>query len=342
MRVLLTGATGFLGKRVLELLLEDPAVEGVDVVTRTKISHPDLRVRIASHDLSDPTIVGSDLGKHNDVVVHLAGLYDFAASYSQNYLDNVLTAVNLAALMKERRRSSLRVVVASTYAVGFESEKPLDEKSLSHVPSRRSLFPHTKAVAEKVFTDSGLPGAVLRLGVLVGDTVHGRIERITGPYYLLQLAQRFGRVPGAKLVHELPVPLRAGGVLPLVPVDCAARIFVEAALRPPAADGAMPIYEVYNPTSVDQAEFARAAFQRLLPWAKPKPFDRIPEWMVRLQEPLTKVPSAIFAVALRPVPLGNPAFAAAFPTLSVPAFESYQEAFFDGFAEFASGRAHAL
>lgn len=63
MKVLLTGATGFVGQKILTLLLSHPSITTVLALSRRDLStkHPKLRVLITENFLSYPDTVTSEL-----------------------------------------------------------------------------------------------------------------------------------------------------------------------------------------------------------------------------------------------------------------------------------------
>lgn len=226
MKILLTGATGFLGKWVLKLLLDDPSVTEVTVVSRSKSSHPDARVRVIRKDLADPSLLNHVIEPH-DAAIHLAGLYRFGSSFADNYEANVLGTQTLLDAL--RRFAPARILFASTYAVGIGSEH-LANSRLSALPSREHAYAHTKALAERLLESSAIQHGheieIFRLGILVGDSIHGATEKQDGPYGFYRALCNFSRFAPSRL--PLVIPADPNAILPLVAVDEAARVIVQS------------------------------------------------------------------------------------------------------------------
>lgn len=332
MKILLTGGSGFLGKKVLELLLADSRVTQVQVVTRSRKSHPSPRVKILPVDLIEPTTM-SEFSSETQGVIHLAGLYDFDAKYSECYQQNVLSTLNLIQLLRQwNSKHHVPLIDASTYAVGFESKRLLKEEPLQELPSKSIAYAHTKAVAEKAVTDSGLPAAVFRLGILVGDTEQGEIEKIDGPYYFIKLVRAIQNLPGSKMFRwkVIPVPGRPDAILPLVPVDHAARVLVDAALRMAQKEDLSGIYGLYDPLQIMVRDLCDEIFKRYLPGAHPYFLEQIPSAVLRIQQIFTQIPPEVFQFALHPPDLSHTKFLEKFSNLKVPEFKTYMEIFFRG------------
>ena len=340
MKILLTGGTGFLGKHLLRLLVEDQRVERVDVLTRSKTTHPHSKVRVVRADLSEPNSIHA-LPDDSDCVIHLAGLYDFREPFFRNYSENVLGTLNLLSKMRvwnQTRRVPL--LFASSYAVQFGAAEGNAEAPLKQMPAREIPYAHTKAVAERAVSESGVPGAAFRLGILVGALDGAPIEKVDGPYALLQAfasVKKSGLEPAMRYV---PILGRKDVVLPLVPVDAAARVFHTALFDSDIhrEDAGFSIYGTYDPTSISVAEFCETVIPKVLPKAELAYFEKVPKILLAAQEKLTHIPAEVFRFSLEQTPLSNQAFAAKFPACRIPHFSVYVESFLSGFLAFQEGR----
>jgi nucleoside-diphosphate-sugar epimerase len=316
MKCLITGASGFLGKRLLQLLVEDSRVETLHIISRTKKTHPARQVKIHYADLTTPWSDDSFF-EEIDTIVHLAGLYQFGMSFAANYENNVLPTLNLIDTIQRKIRHKIRfskkqiqpqIFFASTYAVGLGSQSAIEEAPLSHLPQIDEPYAYTKALAERALSDSGLSARIFRFGVLVGDTVRGEVEKVDGPYYFLRLFSQL-RQSGVPLPFEyLPMPLDPQGVLPLVPVDCAAHLLHTALFMPPLEFGQQEYFGAFHPESIKMNALCQDAYQIYLNRNPPKMYSSIPAWLMRLQARITGIPSDLFHYTLNPVQLKNPRF----------------------------------
>ena len=332
MKVFITGATGFLGKQMLSLLVNDPRIERVDLVSRKKISHPNTKVRTHQLDLSEPW-TEYDFLQDTDAIIHLAGLYDFREGFSQNYQQNVLPILNLIDRIRELRQNNLPpVLYASTYAVGYGTNQVLKESPLKVLPPIYQPYAYTKAISERALTDSGLKARIFRLGILVGDSQLGEFEKIDGPYYLMRFLEQIKALPFLNHLKKVPLPYSPSGILPLVPVDCAAQIIFESLFLDPLQEGEQKYYGVFHSESVPVEVLGRSIFKEFLPNAEPKPLSReFPIWLQKNQMRVTGIPKEFFNFSFTPVQLENPVFTQTFGSERIPHFNHYKNIFFKGF-----------
>lgn len=341
MKCLITGATGFLGKRVLDLLIDDPEVKEIHIVSRRKLSHPSEKVTTHCGNLIQPweSFGLSEKLPYVDKIIHIAGLYDFNQSYTESYSHNVLPALNLVDFARSmKRKRPPEILYASTYAVA--SGLVLEEEPLTSLPSSSLSYPYTKALAEQILVRSGLPLQVFRLGVLVGDSETGDIEKIDGPYYLMRFLSQLSQTRFSNVVRRLPIPASPETVLPLVPVDAAARVFHKALhFKPDTLHPEPRFYGVYRPESIKVRTLVEAAFEECFPSCKPVFLRglKIHSTLFKLQHKATQIPADAFTFATRSPVLKVDRFRDVFGENAIPHFNEYRDPFFNGFKHLLRG-----
>jgi len=227
-----TGATGFIGRHLVELLLERGGTVHA-LVRKGSLSRldelrdgwgvDDDRVVAVVGDLGAP-FLGVDeattaaLYGRVDHFFHLAALYDMAASSRQLEADNVggtVHAVQLAHAVGARRFHHTSSIAAAGRYPGLFREDMFDEARGLRDPYSRSKH-ESEAV---VRAERHLAWRVYRPGIVVGHSQTGEIDKVDGPYYFFKLLQKLG----AALPSWLPLTGIEGGPLNLVPVDFVAR-----------------------------------------------------------------------------------------------------------------------
>jgi NAD(P)-dependent dehydrogenase (short-subunit alcohol dehydrogenase family) len=268
MAYFVTGATGFIGRHLVERLLQR---EGdIHVLVRPEsIGRLDAlihrwggagRIRPVLGDLSKP-LLGLDpeqvaeLRGQIDHFFHLAAIYDMTASEAQDRLANVegtRHAVALAGVLDAgcfHHVSS--IAVAGEYSGVFREDMFDEGQPLPH-PYHRTKFEAEQIVRQ----EQVVPWRVYRPAIVVGDSRTGEMDKIDGPYYFFKLIQRLG---GA-LPSWLPLIVPQLGNTNIVPVDYVAAAMDHIAHQP-GLDG--QAFHLVSPRPQRAAEvvnaFARVA-----------------------------------------------------------------------------------
>jgi NAD(P)-dependent dehydrogenase (short-subunit alcohol dehydrogenase family) len=222
-----TGATGFIGRHLVEKLLEREGDIHV-LVREASLDRLDElmdrwgggdRVKPVIGDLADAQL-GVDEATRTALTgriehfFHLAAIYDMAADETSNAVLNVSgtrNAIDLAnAIGSGRFHHMSSIAVAGLYKGNFNEDMFDEGQELAH-PYHRTKFESEKLVRERVKS----PWRVYRPSVVVGNSKTGEMDKVDGPYYFFKAIQ--------KLRHTLPewFPLVSleWGWTNVVPVD---------------------------------------------------------------------------------------------------------------------------
>jgi thioester reductase-like protein len=247
MAYFVTGATGFIGRRLIERLLEkrqgkvyvlvresslgrlDDLIERWSVVAGASAAK---RIQPVVGDLRRP-LLGVEQERVTELrgkishFFHLAAVYDMTAPAERNTAVNVggtMHAVELArALEAEHLHHVSSIAVAGEYRGLFEEEM-FDEGQKLPSSYHRTKFESERIVREQPY----VPWRVYRPGVVVGDSQTGEMDKIDGPYYFFKAIQRArGLIP-----EWLPLVGLDLGRTNVVPVDWVAEALDHIAHEP--------------------------------------------------------------------------------------------------------------
>jgi NAD(P)-dependent dehydrogenase (short-subunit alcohol dehydrogenase family) len=197
MTYFVTGATGFIGRRLMErlldreseihLLVREGSTGKLDALIESWGLAAAARVRPVIGDLARPRLGVSDetvaaLTGGIDHFFHLAAVYDITADDEVNRIANVegtRHAVELANAIGAGRFHHTSSIAAAGLHRGLFREDMFDEGQQLDHPYHR-----TKFEAEKVArSQTRMPWRVYRPAIVVGDSRTGEMDKIDGPYY---------------------------------------------------------------------------------------------------------------------------------------------------------------
>lgn len=234
MQYFLTGSTGFIGRHLMERLLQRGGTFHCLVREESRLRLQGLARSWGAADGQVCPVVGDlaapDLGISAETLdvlrgridhfFHLAAVYDMRMDQETGQrmnVDGTRHALDAARAMQARCfHHASSIAVAGRFRGNF-LEAMFDEgQELDH-PYFETKFHSEQLVRQQ--TD--VPFRIYRPGVVVGHSKTGEMDKVDGPYYLFKTLQRIrGLLP-----PWVPLIGIEGGRIPLVPVD-----FVAAAM----------------------------------------------------------------------------------------------------------------
>ncbi len=165
MRVLVTGASGFLGRHVVRRLL----VDGAEVTAFDQRPYQGTEVRAVVGDLLDVESVTQAVAGH-DAVCHIGAIGDVYLAASDPALAAAVNVTGSANVAEAARQAGARVVYASTWEVyGHPEYEPIDE---DHPCAPDHPYNITKLAGERMLLAADrlhdVPVVALRLGTAYG------------------------------------------------------------------------------------------------------------------------------------------------------------------------------
>ena len=229
MHYFVTGATGFIGKRLVKKLLERKGAvvhflirkESESKITglREYWGVGPSRAQPVYGDLTTKKLgVAADAVKalkgQIDHFYHLAAVYDLGADEESQVAVNIEGTRNTVEFAKAIEAGHLHhvssIAAAGLYEGVFREDMFEEAENIEHP------YFMTKHESEKIVRkEAKVPWTVYRPAMVVGDSQTGEMDKVDGPYYFFKFIQRVRQM----LPPWMPMVGLEGGRVNIVPVD---------------------------------------------------------------------------------------------------------------------------
>jgi NAD(P)-dependent dehydrogenase (short-subunit alcohol dehydrogenase family) len=228
MSYFITGGTGFIGRFLVEKLLqrgetvyllvqEQSMPRYEQLLERTRATKNELVPVIGTLTEPDLGISAADFKKLKGKITqfyHLAAIYDLYASEEAQVAVNVngtANAIGAATKMAAECFNHVSSIAVAGLYKGTFREDMFEEAEKLNNPYLKTKHESEKMVREKC----EIPWRIYRPGMVVGHSKTGEIDKIDGPYYFFKMLQKMRRA----LPQWVPTIGIEGGRLNIVPVD---------------------------------------------------------------------------------------------------------------------------
>ena len=244
--ILITGFPSFVARKLVATILEDEPESTLRLLVRPdfideadrqldKLDAPRDRIQLLSGD-----VVALDLGlsgrEYLELIARVTDIYHIASIWflgverDQAFEVNVLGARNILDTAYEMQNLA-RLNHFSTSFVAGDRTGVIMEDELDQGQNFRNAYEESKFEAEQNMREAmhHLPISIFRPSIIVGDSETGEIDRMAGPYYLINAIVNMPSI--------LPIPLPGKGDKPLnlVPIDFVCRAMHRISCRPDTA-----------------------------------------------------------------------------------------------------------
>ncbi|HET7315601.1 SDR family oxidoreductase [Salinisphaera sp.] len=275
MKYLVTGATGFIGRFLVERLLARRSATVYVLMRRASAAKVEALAAALDADESRLIPVWGDITRDGvidpaardelagtiDHIFHLAAVYDMNMTDAQADRVNNQGTANMVALAAALANPSRRkpvfhhmssVAVAGADYEGVFTDAMFDVGQRLHHPYYRTKFQSEAIVRERAV----VPWKVYRPGMVVGHSKTGQIDKIDGPYYFFPAIKALRD----RLPKWLPLLGIEGGRMPVVPVDYVVAAMVHIAHKRSGEGKAYFLIQPEPPTAGAMLKtFVRAA-----------------------------------------------------------------------------------
>jgi NAD(P)-dependent dehydrogenase (short-subunit alcohol dehydrogenase family) len=230
MHYFVTGATGFIGRRLVAKLLARKGAVVYFLVREKSAKRVDELLDYWGVDRTravpvhgDLTLPGLGIAKaerskleHKTITqfFHLAAVYDLKADEESQRIANIDGTRNVVGFANDLGATCFHhvssIAAAGLYEGVFREDMFDEAENLDHP------YFSTKHESEKIVrNDCQIAWRVYRPGIVVGDSHTGEMDKIDGPYYFFKLIQRMRQL----LPPWMPTIGLEGGRINIVPVD---------------------------------------------------------------------------------------------------------------------------
>ncbi|WP_127716191.1 SDR family oxidoreductase [Halobacteriovorax sp. HLS] len=238
MKILITGATGYLGKNLIGPLSKSHDHLYLLVRKRSLLAAKKLyghleNITFVKGDLTNPDLldeVDTNLMDSIESIIHMGAFYDLQGDHKSCFLQNVLGTQNVTFFA--RLCKNLKVFhYVSTIAVSGDHRGNFLESDFDISQSFSNPYAETKYEAERLVRkcSKDFKIRIYRPGIIIGHSKTGEFDKVDGPYYFWKTLSKFTKLlPSLLKLPIMPLPLVENSTIPLISVDHASQMMLKS------------------------------------------------------------------------------------------------------------------
>ena len=183
MKILVTGATGFLGSRLIEKLDSLNYIDGI-IATGREIRKTHYiesnKIKYVLGDLSEKVFV-NQITREVDIIINCASLSSPWGTYSDFEKANIHTQNNL--IQASKINNIKKIIYISSPGVYYEFKDLIDISENNPLPKKFvNHYAETKFLAEELLKSSKIPYVIFRPKAIIGRGDHVIVPRLIKAY----------------------------------------------------------------------------------------------------------------------------------------------------------------
>lgn len=228
MKILITGATGLIGRQILNNLLSVNQeifllVRDINSLDDDVAANKKIKIFVGDISKRGLGLNARDLNfiRHNvEVVFHCAALYNTHAKWVELAKNNLTATKNIISFLKSCSKKPILNYLSTLYVCGnFTGVFP--EDFLPSIKSFHNQYERSKYVTERYVRGVYTRANIFRVPMVVGDSRTGNTSKFDGVYRVFDLATKS---------KVFVYPGAATGRLEILPVDFVADFIVSSGL----------------------------------------------------------------------------------------------------------------
>jgi thioester reductase-like protein len=244
MKILMTGATGFIGKRLLDrlnvpgneiyILVRPQSLQKARDLFASKENIHFILGDVSNNDVLENVTGVETLPEDIECVIHLAAIYDLEVGLSEAYANNVVGTQNVIYLCQRMKHLKYYHHI-STYAVSGLYDGDFHEEQIEANGKFPDFYARTKMQAEYLVRNALMKNVKVRIyrpGIVIGDSTTGEMDKVDGPYYFFRFFHLLEKLNHNIPVKVLPLSCHRSSTLPLLPVNTLVDWLGEMITRP--------------------------------------------------------------------------------------------------------------